>query len=402
MRNSAITLVIFLVTTACGDKNQYIEPPPLKVTVAQPIRKDVTEYLEFTGTTKAVAFVEIRARVSGFLQSMHFEPGTQVEKDELLFIIDPKPYKAELMAAEAELAATKAEFNRAKTELARAEKLFRKNYLSATDRLKRQTERDTAAAAIGRSAAQLESARLNLSYTRVTAPMSGRVGRNRVDNGNLVGEGEATLLTTLTQYNPIHAYFHLNERDLLQVMAIRRKKAQTHEQGPNKQPDSKLDIPVFLRLVDEKTYIHEGELDFGASGVDSETGTIELRGVFPNPGKRPVLIPGLFAELRFPVGQHKDALLVGEQALSADQSGKFVLVVNTENVVEKRSVTPGQVIDGLQVIRSGIQANDRIVINGIQRARPGAKVDPNVIEMASLSTLQQKNKEILKTDKAQP
>lgn len=376
LKRGSVFLFILLTTLSCGEKNQYIEPPPPKVTVAKPVVEDVTDYLEFTGTTRAVEFVEVRARVSGVLESMHFEPGTKVEKGELLFIIDPRPYQADLAAAQAELSAARVEYKRAETELLRAEELFRKQYLSDTDRLKRKTERDTAAAAIGRAESKLQIAKLNLSYTRVTAPISGRVGRNLVDVGNLVGEGEATLLTNVTKYKPMFAYFHLNERDLLRVMQVSRQKALESDHDPDSEPDSELEIPVFLGLVNEEGYPHKGLLDYGESGVNAETGTLELRGVFPNPGKHPVLLPGLFARLRFPVGEHTDALLVSERAVSADQSGKYLLVINADNEVEKRRITPGQVIDGLQVIEKGIQADDRIIINGIQRARPGAKVNP--------------------------
>lgn len=383
---SLVLFFVLLSNLGCGDKNQYIEPPPAKVTVAKPVVEDVTDYLEFTGTTRAVEFVEVRARVSGVLQSMHFEPGTKVEKEDLLFVIDPRPYQADLTAAQAELAATQVEYKRAETELLRAEELFRKQYLSDTDRLKRQTERDTAAAAIGRADAKVQIAKLNLGYTRVTAPITGRVGRNLVDIGNLVGEGEATLLTNVTQYKPMFAYFHLNERDLLRVMEVSRQKSRERNHDPDSQPDSELEIPVYLGLVNETGYPHQGLLDFGESGVNAETGTIELRGVFSNPGKPPVLLPGLFARLRFPVGSRTDALLVSERAISADQGGKYVLLVNNENKVEKRPVTPGQVIQGLQVIERGIQATDRVIVNGLQRARPGAKVNPEEKPMRPANT----------------
>ncbi len=373
-----LVILVFLLgfVSACKESNQYVKPPPPAVTVEKPLKKDVTEYLEFTGTTDAFEHVEVRARVSGFLQSIHFEPGTQVAKDQLLFVIDPKPYEAELAAARAELASARVEFKRAQTELVRAEALFKKQYLSDTDRLKRQTERDTASAAIGRAEAKFKSAELNLGYTQVLAPISGRVSRNFVDVGNLVGEGDPTLLTTVTRYDPIYAYFHLNERDLLRVMAVHREEIKKKGLDPETDPGSKAEIPLYLGLSNEEGYPHRGVLDFAESDVSTETGTIEVRGIFPNPLKPPLLLPGLFTRLRFPVGEHPDALLVSERAVGSDQSGDFILVVNDQDIVEKKLIKPGQVIDGMRVIDSGLEVTDRVIINGLQRARPGSKVAP--------------------------
>lgn len=382
-------LLFFLFITAllgCEQKNQYIEPPPPDVTVSTPTRKEVTDYLEFTGTTRAVGFVEVRARVSGVLESMHFEPGTKVDKDQLLFIIDPKPYEAELAAAEANLSSAKAEFHRTQVELERADQLVKQNFISKTDHLRRLTERDVAKAEIGRMAAKVENARIKLGYTRVTAPITGRVGRNFIDIGNLVGENEATLLTTVTQYSPMYAYFHLNERDLLQIMEVQREETRKKGVDLDEQPDSELEIPVYLGLATEEGFPHKGILDFAESVVNTETGTMELRGAFLNQERPPVLISGLFARLRLPIGNQPDALLVSERALGSDQGGDFLLVVNSDNVVEKRPVKTGQVIDGMIVIKQGIQPDDQIVINGIQRARPGGKVTPKQAKMTAASS----------------
>ena len=374
-RHLALVLIT-IVLINCSEQNQYIEPPPPDVTVSKPIQQEVTEYLEFTGTTSSIGSVDVRARVSGELESMHFEPGTVVNKDDLLFIIDPKPYAADLAAAEAELVSAIAEYKRAVTEYERANQLIKKGYISKTDHLRRETEKDVAKADIGRKKAKVQSARLQLGYTRVTTPITGRVGRNRVDVGNLVGEGEATLLTTVTQYRPMYAYFHLNERDLLEVMKVQRKKVREKGHNPEQTPDAELEIPVFLNLADEQDYPHKGILDFAESSVNTETGTIELRGVFPNTETPPRLLPGLFAQLRFPIGNSPDALLVRENAISADQGGEFLLLLNTDNIVEKRPVTTGQTVNGYKVIKTGIQLDDRVIINGLQKARPGNKVNP--------------------------
>ena len=405
-RNCAqITLILLLVwaLAACGSQsNEYVEPPPPKVTVAKPLQQEVTDYLAFTGTTHAFEEVEVRARVAGFLQSMNFTPGTKVEKGELLFVIDPREYQAELNAANAELRSAEAQLKRAEIEFKRAEKLFKQKAGAETDVVKWRGQRDVARADVLRAKAKVEKAGLNLSYTQVTAPITGRVGRNLVDLGNLVGEGEPTLLTTVTRYDPMYAYFNLNERDLLKAMAMNRNKIQEKEIDPAEEPVSEADIPVFLKLANEEGYPHQGELDFAESGVDKETGTLQLRGVFPNPGPAPVLIPGLFVSLRMPVDKRDNALLVTERAIGSDQGGRFLLAVNSENMVEKRPIRMGQLVDGLRVIEDGLQPDDRVVVNGLQRARPGAKVDPEQTDMKSLTASALKTAAEAGQDKSQP
>jgi len=362
--------------TACEQKNEYITPPPPEVTVSQAIQKSVTDYLEFTGTTQSVGFAEVRAQASGILKSMHFEPGLNVKQGDLLFIIDPEPYQAKLAAAQAELVSAKAQLNRTQAELKRADELIKKHFISKTEYLQRKTERDVAQAAIGLKSAGVRSAEIQLGYTQVVAPINGRISRNAVDLGNLVGEGEATLLTTVTQYKPMYAYFHLNERDLLRIMKVRGEKAQQMGHDSEKEPEHKLNIPLQLGLADEEGYPHQGELDFGESSLNTSTGTIELRGIFTNEGNPTRLIPGLFSRLRLPINKSQQALLISERAIGSDQSGRFVLVVNQENKVEKRLVTLGQHLDGMVVISKGIKADDKVIINGLQKARPGSVVNP--------------------------
>ena len=398
---AAILLCIWMLA-ACEQRNEYVEPPPPKVTVAKPLQQEVTDYLEFTGTTQAFEEVEVRARVAGFLQSMNFTPGTKVEKGELLFVIDPREYQAELNAANAELGSAEAQLKRAEIEFKRAEKLFKQKAGAETDVVKWRGQRDVARADVLRAKAKIEKADLDLSYTQVTAPITGRVGRNLVDLGNLVGEREPTLLTTVTRYDPMYAYFNLNERDLLKVMAMNRNKIQEKGIDPAEDPVSEADIPVFLELANEEGYPHQGELDFAESGVDEETGTLQLRGVFPNPGPAPVLIPGLFVSLRMPVDKRDNALLVTERAIGSDQGGRFLLAVNSENMVEKRPIRMGQLVDGLRVIEEGLQPDDSVVVNGLQRARPGAKVDPEQTDMKSLTASALKAAAEAGKDKAKP
>jgi RND family efflux transporter MFP subunit len=378
-RRRGLHLIISLLTlglVSCDQKNEYIAPPPPDVTISQPIQKNVTEFLDFTGTTQSVHFAEVQARVSGTLTHMHFNPGSIVKQGDLLFVIDPEAYQAELAAAKAELSSAKAEFNRTQIELNRASELIRKNHISKTEFLKRQTERDVAQAAIGLKSALVRSAQIQLGYTKVTAPISGRVGRNLVDIGNLVGEGEATLLTTLTQYQPIYAYFHLNERDLLRLMKLRRDKNTKTGQASENFKNAQIAIPVYLGLSDEEDYPHQGKLDFRESALDTSTGTIELRAVFNNTENPVSLLPGLFSRLRVPVNEIQHALLIHESALASDQSGHYLLVINPKNKVEKRQVTVGQRSEGMIVIKKGLIAEDKVIINGLQKARPGRVVKP--------------------------
>ncbi|NOQ63479.1 MAG: efflux RND transporter periplasmic adaptor subunit [Methyloprofundus sp.] len=370
-----VLLSVFI--TACEQpKNEYIAPPPPEVTVSLPTQQDVTEYLSFTGTTQAVAAVDVKARVSGELLSIHFVSGVQVKKGDLLFIIDPEPYEAELAAAEAQLISAKAEFNRTQAELKRADQLIKKNFISKTDHLRRQTERDVAKAQIGLKESKVRSAKIQLSYTQVTAPISGRVSRNLVDVGNLVGDKEATSLTTITQYQPMYVYFHINERDLLKLMKMRREKAQALGIVRKQLSEKDLNIPLQLGLSDEQGFPHIGTLDFGESELNTSTGTMQLRGIFSNAAKPPRLLPGLFTRLRLPIANTKNALLINERAISADQSGRYLLIVDKDNKVEKRAVVTGQKIAGMVVIKEGINASDRVIVNGLQKARPGSAVNP--------------------------
>jgi len=381
----AILFLVVVLLAACEQKNTYVEPPPPKVTVAEPLQQEVTDYLEFTGNTRAFEEVEIRARVSGFLQSMHFTAGTRVDMGDQLFVIDPREYQAEYNAAEAELNAAKAMQHRAKIEYDRAKRVFDKGAGRETDVVKWRGERDVALAAIERAKANVERAKLNLGYTQIMSPISGRVSRNFVDVGNLVGEGEPTLLTTVTRYDPMYVYFNLNEYDLLRVQSMYRKRVQEKGIDTDKESAVRAEIPLFLGLANEQGYPHEGVVDFAESGVDPATGTMQLRGVFKNPGPTFVLVPGLFARLRMPVDQHENALLVTERAIGADQGGNYLLTVSGDNAVEKKQIRMGQLVDGLRVIDEGLQPGELVIVKGLQRARPGAKVEPEKIDMKTLT-----------------
>jgi len=377
-----------------------VEPPPPQVTVATPVIQDVTSYLEFTGTTAAIDYAEARARVAGVLESLHFTPGTYVEQGDLLFVIDPRQYEAELQAAEAELASARADEILAQTELARAKELYKKSAGAESDIVKWQGQLGTARAAILRAEAKIEIAELNVEYTQVAAPISGRVGREQVDLGNLVGNGEATLLTEITRFNPMYVYFNLNERDLLRVLKLYKEKIQRDGINTTSVYIQEAQLPVYMGLANEEGYPHEGVFEFAESAVDTGTGTMELRGIFANDEQPPALLPGLFARIRVPVASRADMLLVTERAVARDQGGAYLLVVSSENKVERRSVVTGRLIDGLIVIKEGLRKDDRVVVEGVQRARPGRMVAPEPVEMSDLTTSARKQAAAEKADVA--
>ncbi len=369
--------------SACEEENAYVPPPAPAVSIAQPLQQTVTEYLEFTGTTVAVESVEVRARVPGFLESMHFKPGTRIKQGDLLFVIDPREYEADLSAAKAEQNSARALVKQAETELKRAEILFKRKAGTEVKVVEWRTERDVRRAAVKEKQARVARAELNLGYTQVAAPIGGRVARNLVDPGNLVGVAEATLLTTITRYDPMFVYFDLNERDLLRVLEIFRARVKERGLDPRSDTARDAELPLYLGLSNEAGYPHEGLIDFAESGVDAGTGTLQVRGVFANESTPPVLIPGLFARVRMPIQERAGALLVSERAIGSDQEGRYLLVVNSDKVVEKRPVRTGQLEDGLQVIEAGLEPGEWVVVNGLQRARQGATVAPEEIEMTS-------------------
>ena len=313
---------------ACNPPNtSYAPPPPPTVTVSQPIQREVTNYLEFTGNTQAVERVEVRARVQGFLESVHFEASTPVNKGDLLYVIDPRTFQAQVNKASANLSRKQAEYALANENYQRIANLYKQKAAPKADFVQAKAARDTTLADVSAAKAVLEEAKLNLSYTKVRAPISGQVGRNLVSVGNLVGVGDKTHLTTIVQYDPIWAYFSLNERELLRI----RQKAL---ENPAKSEDNQAQQHViYLGLANEDDYPHEGRIDFYDQGVDPDTGTILLRGAFANPEPHPIL-PGMFVRIRAPNDKQENALLITEQALGADQRGRFVLVVNADNVVE--------------------------------------------------------------------
>lgn len=402
--SAAIFAICLVVSAGCERGNQYKPPPPLDVTVARPVVKDVPTYAEFTGTTSAHASVEIRARVSGYLDSIHFhdDPETEVATGDLLFVIDPRPYQAKLDAAKASLESKRAMVSKTYAVYRRTASLVRKNAAAAEDVDKERGDWEVAKADVLQASANVRDAQLNLDFTNIRAPMSGKIGRHQLDIGNLV-TADRDVLTTINQYDPMDVYFNVSEGDLLEFMRLGRKKGQrlNQESDTDIQRTTLIDLigllaapgapgPLLaasvlcpkiprgvleLGLANEDDFPHLGRMDYVDLGVDAASGTIQVRGIFPNP-KPHVLLPGMFVHIRSPIGVHKNALLVPERAIAADQTGRYVLVVNADNEVERRPVKRGVLEGTMRVIEEGLRADDRVIIKGLQRAIPGSKVHP--------------------------
>jgi RND family efflux transporter MFP subunit len=363
---TGLALVVLLGTAlGCGEKNEYKAPPPPKVTVAHPLQKPVTDYLEFTGNAVAYNTVPLRARVEGYLEKVLFKDGAPVKKGQLLFLIQQEQYQAQLQKSQAQVLAEKAQLEHAQTEYVRYSKLVKEDAAAQTDVDRWHYERDSRRAAVMAAEANVALAKLNLSYTRITAPFDGRMGRHLKDPGALVGAGEKTLLAEINQINPIYVYFSINEQDLLRVRGPK---------PPTAEEELKKRYPVYIGLADETGYPHPGYLDFAAISLNPTTGSLQLRGILRNP--EAVILPGLFARVRVPIAEEKGAILVPETAIGYDQLGAFVKVVNDKHVVERRQVKLGNQVDTDRVVLEGLQGNDWVVVEGLIRAMPGREVTP--------------------------
>ena len=360
-----LSLAILVVSPGCGDKSTFVPPPPPKVTVSQPVRQPVTDYLEFTGNTQAINTVQLKARVEGYLEKVFFKDGDRVQKGQLLLLIQQNTYEAKLKQAEAEILSQKAKLFHAQTEYARFTKLVTQKAAAQTDVDNWLYQRDAAQAAVMSAEAQRDLARLNLSYTKVASPFDGRIGRRLKDPGNLVGAGEATLLADVDQIDPLYVYFTINERDLLDI---------TRDTKESVDVVIRKDIPLYLGLANEEGYPHKGYLDFASISLNATTGTLTLRGVFPNP--QGLMLPGLFAKLRVPVTHDKSALLVPTVAIGYDQLGPYLLVVDDKNGVQRRGVKLGTEVKDLTVIAEGLQEQEWVITNGLLMAIPGKQVTP--------------------------
>jgi multidrug efflux system membrane fusion protein len=340
--------------------------PPVSAAIV--LEKPVAETQEFSGRLEAVERVEIRSRVSGFITEVNFKPGSEVKKGEVLFVVDPRPYQAEAARAQAAAASARAKADLAKRELARAESLM-------ADKAIARREFDEAAASqkefeanAGAAQAQYEAARLNLAYTRVVAPIDGRVSKAEITVGNLVDP--TAVLTSVVSLERIYASFDGDEETYLRVGA----KARTGTP-----------VAVRIGLANEEGFPHAGKLEFVDNQLDARTGSVRMRAAFEN--RDGALVPGLFARVQLGAAESRKAVLINERAVGTDQSRKFVFVVGADGKAEYRPVTLGPVVDGLRVVRSGVKPGEKIVVNGLQRVRPGAPVAPQIVPMDSTATL---------------
>ena len=357
-----------LLLSGCNEKEKQAAPAPKPpaVTVASPVVQDVVNYRYFTGYTEAEKTIEIRARVEGYLESFSFQPGKLVKKGDLLFSIDPRPFEADVARAEANLETSQAEQKLAEATVKRKESAFKQKAVSELAVLEARAQFSKASAQVKEAEAALVSSNLQLSYTKMYASEDGRISRNLVDEGNLVGTGgDKTLLATLVKPDPIYVYFTMDERSLLLFKKYFREKGTDIRKDP---------VAIDLAFDGDSGYPYHGFGDYLANEVDLSTGTILARASFEN--KDLFIVPGLFAKIRIPVSNSKDALLVPEVAISTDQRGRFLLVVKDDNSVEYRAIETGPLVDGMRVIKKGISEDDRVIIKGIQRARPGSKVTP--------------------------
>src|SRR5213593_4115675 len=360
-------LAAALVLSSCGARPPPALPPP-KVKVVQPVAREITEWDEYTARLDAVDSVEVRPRVSGYLQSIHFQDGTIVKKGDLLFLIDPRPYEAALHRAQADVELAKSRLALARKNFARAADLLASHAISQEESDIRESNMRQAEASVEEAEAAVDAARLDVEFTHVSAPVSGRVGRKLVTEGNLINGGvgtQGTLLTTIVSLDPIYAYFEADEGSLLKYDRLART---------GQRPSSRdYKNPVHVALADEDGFPHEGAMDFVDNQVDRGTGTIVGRALLPNPDLS--LIPGLFARLRLPCSGQYQAILVPDEAIGSDQSQRFVFLVDGESKAQYRTVKIGPLIDGLRVVREGVGPEDRVIVAGLQRVRPGLKVD---------------------------
>jgi RND family efflux transporter MFP subunit len=344
--------ILGVLPASCRHHSQSSTPLP-PVTVAHPAVKPVTENLDLTGTVAASLSVNLVARVAGYLESVNFKDGDYVEKDQLLFVIEPKPYEEQVALNQAGLVQAQAEYDRQLS-------LSKQNATAASSLEKQLSLRDQAKS-------QVDLANINLGYTRVTAPFAGRIGRRQVDPGNLVGVGSATVIAKLDQMIPIYVNFNLNERDALHLREMMQKAGMAPKSNVGK-------APVFVGLNNETDHPHQGVLDFADNEISSSTGTIALRAVFENSDK--ALFPGLFARVRIPLGPPQQMLVIPNSSIGNDQQGDYVFVVDANDVVARRSVVKGPLTPDGCAIRAGLTVEDRVVVNGLLNARPGSKVQP--------------------------
>ncbi len=365
---------LILAVAACKKENAYVPPPPPQVNVAKPVQQNVVPYLDVTGNATAYNTVDLEARVQGYLQEIDYQDGAEAKKADTLFVIEPGPYQAQLQQAQAALASTQADLVQAEAEFYRQSTLGKSDFASQSKVDEARAKRDSDRAQIQNNQAGITLAAINLGYTRVTAPFDGVVSAHLISVGGLVGVAGPTKLATIVQLDPIYVSFTISEQQVLRV------KAAMAERGIA--PRDVKNVPVEVGLMTEDGYPHVGKLDYVSPTLDPSTGTLAARGIFDN-AKR-VMLPGMFVRIRIPLALEKvNALLVPDEALGADQSGSYLLVVDKDNVVQQRTVQIGQLEGKLRVISSGVSADDLVVVSGNQKAIPGGKVAPQLTKVAA-------------------
>jgi RND family efflux transporter MFP subunit len=359
---------LLAMETGCDHRAAQQKAPPPPVTVAPVEQKEIVEWDEFTGRIEPVESVEVRPRVSGYIQEVRFQSGQLVKKGDVLFVIDPRWHQAAFDQRQAEFEQARVHVDNARREAERTPQLLANKAISVEEADSRQSRYQEAKAALLAAQAALDSAKLDLEYTQVRAPIDGRVSRALLTEGNYISglAGGASVLTTLVSVDPVYVYADIDENSLLKFNALARaKRLETDGDGK---------IPVELQLADESDFPHRGYIESFNNRLDPSTGSILLRAVFPNADGR--VVPGLFARIRVPLSERHPAMLVEERAIGTDQAQKFVLTLTTSNTVAYQSVELGPTIEGKRIVRSGLHGTEEIVVNGLQRVRPGMPVLP--------------------------
>ena len=363
---TGLAVAVALAVAGCDTHAQdQTQPPPPDVGVAAVLSEQVQDWNDAIGRIAAVESVELRPRVSGYVERVAYAEGDEVAKGDLLFVIDPRPYRAALQRAEAELARARADAQLATTRHARAQQLIDASAISRDDFEARSAGRAEAEAAVRGAQAAVETARLDLAFTQVRAPVAGRA---MLTTGNLA-QADASMLTTVVSQNPVHVYFETDERTFLRHQAMSR--AGTRSNGDN---------AVRVGLADETGYPHAGTVDFLDNQIDPATGTVRARAVLPNPDRR--FTPGMFARVQLEGAAARPAILIDDKAVITDQDRKYVYVVGEDNTAQRRDIVPGRIVEGLRVVESGLAAGDRVIVNGVQKVfMPGMPVAPKAVAM---------------------
>ncbi|UGA42617.1 efflux RND transporter periplasmic adaptor subunit [Bradyrhizobium quebecense] len=372
LRNAPLVRIAFAVTafvslSAC-EQNSFVAPPPPKVEVAPPVQRAITRYLDATGNTAPIKTVDLVARVQGFLQSINYQDGSPVKEGTTLFTIEPETYKLKLEQAQAAEVGAQATLKQADADFKRQADLVQRQAVSQATLDTSTSTRDNAQANLQQAQVNTKIAAVNYGYTNVAAPFDGIVSNHLVSVGELVGVASPTQLATIVQLDPIYVNFNVNEQDVQRVRDEARRRGMTTAEIRQ--------LPIEVGLQTETGYPHKGKLDYVSPTVNQSTGTLAVRGLVPNPDR--VLLPGFYVRVRVPFDKQDNALLVPDVAIGSDQGGRYVLVVNADNVVEQRKVATGPLDEGLRVIESGLKADDRVVTAGLLRAIPGQKVDPQM------------------------